>query len=75
MDMFVVGLAVGAFVMMVLGTISIGIMTRQITKERERDGDKSKVDPAKLYEFWANANAQQKENNAILSDILMVIDK
>jgi hypothetical protein len=46
-----------------------------LQRNLKRDGDKYKVDPSKLYEFWAIANAQQKENNAILLDILTVIDK
>jgi len=73
--MFWVGAAAGAFVMMIVGCASVGIMARSITKEREADGNKYKVEAEKLYQQWRESNQLVTKQNDILSDILTVIDK
>jgi hypothetical protein len=64
----VMGLAAGAFIMMVIVTVTVGMMVKKQRAEREAEGDTYRIPAAEVRQHWI-------KQNDLLTDILMVVDK
>lgn len=74
--MFWIGAAAGAFAVLVIIAGGFGVMFWQVARDRQKeasDGDKYRIERAKLYAYWDECNSLMAEKNYHLKTISILL--